>query len=1292
MGDKVMEKSDKIKSPVKVSYSLAWLYFLFILSMVIAWTIPIKIFVDNYFMPVEYQGPRDADSFLSLVYEGVSSKTNEVSPQAFKEQIQTLRANGYVPITLQDVRNFYYEGRKLPDKAILTTFDHSRKTSFFETRSVMKRNYWHGVMFLWLKPILDGDPSALLWPYISRMVKSDNWEVGVQSLDGFQKIPTDHKGHLANFMTSKMWLDTENRYETLDEFKIRIMNDHQQSLDIVEKRIGYRPSAYAYAYPYGDFGQTHRKAVSLKNINMDLVENYYDLGFTSGNFPLNTSYTDPRRLNRLVVRHTMSTSDLLLKLENSWPDNSDNEVVSPILNASKWFDDWGDKVVQTNSIVLKATDKSSGARMWLAGSNERLNFYAKIKFKLVDGQFGVFLRGTPDEERCVYLGLDMSGDIWVRQKHVGSDFFTLASASTIFDASKEHILEVYLRDELFGIMLDGQNVLRERVMLQGTPQPGMIGLSIWDKNISAAAVNVGLVEIKSQKPELASWLYSRKEVPFFASWVHKNGFKLTNLCPYWYSIRGSGYLQQSSYDTKIVGSLCKMYNLKFTPTITINDENYIYQLPLKSILAQIKTQGLDGIYLDISEVDNFDSKLLGSWLGSLDARLAEVKAELLVNFPKKYLSWQLLQPILSSLTNVKVVSDNKSFMDEMIKTKVEVVETQKVPVPASPEEIPLSYQIEKSSAIQGELSRQNRIQALTREGHSAFRAGDYADAIVLWKQLEALEPNDSTSPMLVGDAYLRLGELEQAYAHYSKSLNIDPGRVSFAMRISRLLEDMDRGDEAVDQMNTYALLFPENVDVMLAQADWLDRHGRPVEGNSLLAKALELNPKNLDLLVSIMLKSNDSGQRHELMNKIVDLGAKPEAYAQLANAIEKYDLLTLPEGYALADICANIAEDPNVEPDLAARFKQFKIIKEPVYEYITDGALSDYWSISGGIESAGANEVELYADKHHKEAFLKLVGSSRIQDGWLEVDIGAYSGELWLVGHRTHEKYVRFGIATNKVMYLQAREYGSTFSSTSKDLVRYRSNSTKLRLEIRGNGASGYIDGESISPAPIVLPMNVNMGSWGIVAYDKEEGKARVVLNYIAAGPLPFNLAILDAKRTKEEQEQYVLDILDILKKEKRWLSAIAPTWYTVGIDGEVSNQIDTNDRLIKIFAKYHGIRLTPAIHLSKLSQVSVPKLKEYAIENHFDGFILIADKMPSQNWFDSLNKDLASSPVEIFVVVENQENNKALIRAGGLAKDLLEYPNGVSEMEVLDYIDKESGKKRELLQQVLDVPTLFYY
>ena len=106
---------------------------------------------------------------------------------------------------------------------------------------------------------------------------------------------------------------------------------------------------------------------------------------------------------------------------------------------------------------------------------------------------------------------------------------------------------------------------------------------------------------------------------------------------------------------------------------------------------------------------------------------------------------------------------------------------------------------------------------------------------------------------------------------------------------------------------------------------------------------------------------------------------------------------------------------------------------------------------------------------------------------------------------------------------------------------------------------------------------------------------------------------------------------------------------------------------------------------------MSIPKLIKYAMDNNFDGFVLMTSKMPSQNWFDTLNKELISSTIDIFVVVEDEKENKAFIRSGGIAKDLLQYPNGVSEMEVLHYVD-EDGNRRELLQQILKTPTLLYY
>ncbi|MDF2877790.1 MAG: hypothetical protein K0S30_886, partial [Clostridia bacterium] len=43
--------------------------------------------------------------------------------EAFKEQMKYLYEEGYVTLTLQDLIDFYYKGKSLPEKAVLLTFD-----------------------------------------------------------------------------------------------------------------------------------------------------------------------------------------------------------------------------------------------------------------------------------------------------------------------------------------------------------------------------------------------------------------------------------------------------------------------------------------------------------------------------------------------------------------------------------------------------------------------------------------------------------------------------------------------------------------------------------------------------------------------------------------------------------------------------------------------------------------------------------------------------------------------------------------------------------------------------------------------------------------------------------------------------------------------------------------------------------------------------------------------------------------------------------------------------------------
>ena len=90
--------------PVTVSYAAAWMHFLIVLCLLVAWYFPMRVLIGHWLWPKAEVGPRTSHAFVALAYDGVSKRTNEVSTALFVEHLDTLRSRGYVPIGLEDVR------------------------------------------------------------------------------------------------------------------------------------------------------------------------------------------------------------------------------------------------------------------------------------------------------------------------------------------------------------------------------------------------------------------------------------------------------------------------------------------------------------------------------------------------------------------------------------------------------------------------------------------------------------------------------------------------------------------------------------------------------------------------------------------------------------------------------------------------------------------------------------------------------------------------------------------------------------------------------------------------------------------------------------------------------------------------------------------------------------------------------------------------------------------------------------------------------------------------------------
>jgi len=183
----------------KVSYGQQWLTFAMVVSFAVAAWVMLQPQVGHLLWPKATSAePRRSEAFVAIAYDGISRKAGEVSPDLFREHLMALRSAGYVPITLADVEGLMYSGRPVPQKAVLVTMDQSRKTSYFTTVSMLRRFGWNAVMFLWTKPIVDGNSAAMLWPYLGNMVRSGLWEIGAQSHDGFRRVITSSSGMLAD--------------------------------------------------------------------------------------------------------------------------------------------------------------------------------------------------------------------------------------------------------------------------------------------------------------------------------------------------------------------------------------------------------------------------------------------------------------------------------------------------------------------------------------------------------------------------------------------------------------------------------------------------------------------------------------------------------------------------------------------------------------------------------------------------------------------------------------------------------------------------------------------------------------------------------------------------------------------------------------------------------------------------------------------------------------------------------------------------------------------------------------
>lgn len=441
----------------------------------------------------------DASSIPVLLYHGISEVPNKENMliHSFEDQMFALKNAGYETITIEEFYDFIQGKRRLPEKSFLLTFDDGIRSSYYKTDPLLRALDFNAVMFIITKHSLyQGSNYYLSFDEVKQMLESGRWEVQSHGKDSHDLIDINDNKDKGHFLSNKKWLVNENRLETNEEYRARLEKESINSKGDIEEKLGIK--IIAFAFPFGDFGQTSLNFPEAQSYVIDEIRKIYPLAnfyqvWPSKGFSRNYQDKESFMIKRINVNKEWSGKDILEILENSKEKNlpyKDNFTIN-----NSWIDVWGDSQLINNSLSMEPDPSDTGSFVFLDGSFLWEDYSYSVNVTSMKGKnIGLVVRFN---DLSNYAICEFSEDYTRIKQVINGETKILFENNVHFDLPRENFeLGVRLQGKRINCLVNDQTT-GEINYLDYSLDNGGIGLKIWDPEINNSHLIIKEIYVES---------------------------------------------------------------------------------------------------------------------------------------------------------------------------------------------------------------------------------------------------------------------------------------------------------------------------------------------------------------------------------------------------------------------------------------------------------------------------------------------------------------------------------------------------------------------------------------------------------------------------------------------------------------------------------------------------------------------------------------------------------------------------------------------------------------------------